>query len=100
MNNNIARNKTRKIDIGSSGLILIGFSIILFLIVWIMELMNNYLEFHYINYTKEILILSSIFKLTLMSGILFFIVQGLVSTIDCIMCKKIRFEMLKEKKFK
>ncbi|MCC0743915.1 hypothetical protein KGF43_15440 [Clostridioides sp. ZZV14-6044] len=100
MNNNIAKDEIRKIGIGSSGVILIGLSIMLLLIVWIMELMNNYLKFHYINYTKEILILSSIFKLTLMSGILFFIVQGLVSIIDCIMCKKIRFEMLKEKKFK
>ncbi|HBF3343042.1 TPA: hypothetical protein KRD64_002273 [Clostridioides difficile] len=90
MNNNIARSKTRKIDIGSSGLILIGLSIMLFLIVWIMELMNNYLEFHYINYTKEILILSNIFKLTLISGIFLFIVQGLGSTIDYIMYKKIR----------
>ncbi|HBF9262907.1 TPA: hypothetical protein OUL50_002000 [Clostridioides difficile] len=47
MNNNIARGKTRKIDIGSSGLILI-------------------------------------------SGIFLFIVQGLGSTIDYIMYKKIR----------
>ncbi|HFL3600205.1 TPA: hypothetical protein ACG3P4_003216 [Clostridioides difficile] len=89
MNNNIARGKTRKIDIGSSGLILIGLSIMLFLIVCIMELMNNYLEFHYINYTKEILILSNIFKLTLISGIFLFIVQGLGSTIDYIMYKKL-----------
>ncbi|MGO0861868.1 hypothetical protein [Clostridioides difficile] len=88
MNNNIAKDEIGKIGIGSSGVILIGLSIMLFLIVWIMELMNNYLEFHYINYTKEILILSNVFKLTLISGIFFFIVQGLESTINYIMCKK------------